>query len=255
MESVIAEKSPNPSKPAPPATKAPVAAKPTAPTVAPAQIKRAAQTPPPASVAPVRVHAAVQTPRVVPMPPAVLIDAPAVAAYDKAATAPLAGKPVSKEISPASAPRRISPPPVVIIDVSPPPPSERSEPPPAAHTAATSSASVAALPEVVSHPDPAPPAAPEQTVGLGLDPKHVLTEVLSGRHQRLVQRLHKLAFQRGHLMFNGKWMSPADAKAEYRRMLVSSWLSVLEALVVVGLILIASGVIAVLLVAIAGLGK
>jgi hypothetical protein len=144
----------------------------------------------------------------------------------------------------------------VIIDVAPPAASAVAAPVPALNLEPTlPRASVEALPAVISHPDPSPPAVPEQVVGLGLDPKHVLTEVLSSRHQRLVQRLHRLAFQRGHLLFNGKWMSPADAKAEYRRMLFSSWLAVIEGLIVAGLILIASGVIGVLLVALAGLGK
>jgi hypothetical protein len=253
-ESVIAQTSPNPAQPESPEATEPAPKMRLAPAGAPSQAKRPS---PLVSVSKPKARMPVRTPRNVPMPPAVLIDAPASATWVEKHSAPTppASQPVAKSdaVSPG---RRVPPPPIVIIDARPLDVQSKSDPlPPAKLEAVSTSTITAVLPSEISQPEALPLAAPDRGVGLGLDPKHVLSEVLSSRHQRLIQRLHKLAFQRGHLLFNGKWMSAADARAEYRKMLVSSWLSLAEGLIVVGLLLIASGVVAVLLVALAGLGR
>jgi hypothetical protein len=162
-----------------------------------------------------------------------------------------ASKPAVKVTTPVMAVRALPSAAPVMLEVT-------SVTPPAPATPNTASPHAVEIVSTLAPPAPEPGAMvpakeAENAIGIGMDPSQVLGELLADRQQALVRGLHKLGVQRGQLLFDGRWMSAADARVLFRGMQMRSWLTVVEAILLIGAMVASTGVIGVLLAILVGL--
>ena len=90
-------------------------------------------------------------------------------------------------------------------------------------------------------------------VGLTLDPVHVRAQILAQHRKSLSKRLHKMAFERGQLLFDGRWRCSQEVRRAYRRMWLRSLMHVGESLLLMALLVGTAGFIGLMLALLAGL--